>query len=57
MLAGHSQGTLAAAAHCSKRTIARLESGGTPSAPVALRISRALGHEDPAVVFPELLER
>ena len=59
ILAGHTQGSLAAACsgEVSRRTIQRLESGGTPTAATAVRISRALGYADPAIVFPELLEQ
>jgi DNA-binding XRE family transcriptional regulator len=54
VLRGHTQASLADAVGCSKRTICRLEKGGTPSATTAIRISHALGHTDPLVVFPEL---
>lgn len=59
--AGHTQASLAAATReldghgVSKRTIARIEGGAAPSAATAIRISRALGHADPLVVFPDLL--
>ena len=57
VLAGHSQESLAEAAAVSRGTIHRLEHGHLPSAPTALRVTHALGYDDPLVVFPELLER
>jgi DNA-binding XRE family transcriptional regulator len=55
--AGHTQASLAAAAGVSERTILRLEKGARPSAGTAVKVTRALGHTDPLVVFAELLDR
>jgi DNA-binding XRE family transcriptional regulator len=56
--AGMRQVDVAAAAKCSRQTVTLLEAGGqVPRFSTALAIARALGFDDPRIVFPELLER
>jgi len=58
VLRGHTQRSLALASGVSARQIANLEAGKCrPRLDTALAIAHALGHADPLVVFPELLEQ
>ncbi len=51
------QADVAERAQVSRKTIGRLEAGlHRPTRRTAVQVARALGHDDPRVIFPELLE-
>jgi len=57
VLAGHSQRSLAESAGISKRGLQELEAGHhTPRLTTATALARALGLDNPRVLFPELLD-
>lgn len=58
LLAGDSQRSLGERAEVTKETVANLESGKhEPRYSTALRLAHALGYDNPAVLFPELVAR